>query len=216
MSTPEPVTLPDQAPPAEPAPPAAPGSVPGHVETVPHPLGEPSPGADAHPINPRTGEPTRPWAIWAAAGCFLLAGGVTGVAIAWVYWDAIDRFAEASWLMGQWPTEPGSGWRVLMAIAVTLVAIAVAGVASVVGYHAWAGYHWTRIGGLVAGATASLSLLLNQLAWGTIPLSVLGAGLLWLPAAGRFFAAWHARRHPAPSFAPPTEAVIYGPVPRLR
>lgn len=213
MSTPEPATLPERALPREPSPPAE--ATGAEVAATSPSEVVPSPPA-TYPNDPRTGEPKRPWVIWASAASFFLATGVIGVAIAWVYWDAVNRFAEASWLMGQWPTEPGSGWRVLLAIAVTLVAITVGGVASVVGYYGWAGYQWTRVGGLVAVALACLSLLLNQVAWAAIPLCVLGAGLLWLPAAGRFFAAWHARRHPAPTFAPPIGSVAYGPVPRFR
>lgn len=213
MSTPEPATLPERALPLESVPSAE--TIGAEVAAITPSEVEPPPLA-AYPINPRTGEPTRPWAVWASAIAFFLATGVIGVAIAWVYWDAVSRFAEASWLMGQWPTEPGSVWRVLLAIAVTLVAITVGGVASVVGYHGWVGYRWTRLGGLVAVALACLSLLLNQVAWAAIPLCVLGAGLLWLPAAGRFFAACHARRHPAPTFAAPIGSVTYGPAPRFR
>lgn len=182
------------------------------------------PPTQPHPIDPRTGEPRPPWAVRCAATALFLSAAVTGVAVLLVYWVAagpelgveLDRFGEASVLMGLWHTQPGSVWRVLLAIAVTVVAIVVAGVTSVVGYYSYAGYRWTRLGGLVAFGVSCLALLLNQLAWAALPLAALGAGLLWLPSTDRYFAAWHARRHPEPVYAPPVAAVHYGPLPRYR
>lgn len=168
------------------------------------------------PVDPRTGEPRRGWAVRLSALAFFLAAGATGVSIFWVYWDAVLRFAEASWLMGRFATEPGSLGRVLLAIAVTAIAIVVAGVTSVVGYYAYCGYSWTRVGGLVAVAVSCLALLLNPVAWAAPPLAAVGAGLLWLPPVSRFFASWQAVRHPEPVYAPPVSSVQYGPLPRFR
>lgn len=170
----------------------------------------------AHPVNPRTGEPARPWAVTVASIAFFAAAAAAGVSVLWVYWDAVDRFAQASWLMGQWETEPGSGWRVLLAVAVTLAAILVAAATSVVGYYAALGHRWTRIGGLVALVVSTLALLLNQAAWAAIPLAALGAGLLWLPVNRRYCEAWTRRRRPEPVYAPPVGDVFYGPLPRYR
>ena len=89
--------------------------------------------------------------------------------------------------------------------------------AVITGYYAWHGYGWTPRAGLVAVAVALLALMINPLAsWGIAPIAV-GAGLLWLPASGAFFARWHARRHPAPVSVPDEPAdVYYGPLPRYR
>lgn len=167
------------------------------------------------PDNPRTGEPRRPGVIIIATVLCWLAVAVTGVALLWVYWDAVSRFAQASWLMGQVVTAPGSLERILLSVAVTVIAL-VAGIGNaIVGYYAWTGYRWTRIAGLISAALTCGVLALNPPAWPAVPLAVAGAGLLWLPRAGAYFTAWQARRHPEQVFAPPTVGVVYGPVPRF-
>jgi len=168
------------------------------------------------PINPRTGEPRRPIAIVVATVLCWLAIAITAASVGWVYWDAISHFAQASWLMGQFVTEPGSLERVLLAVAVTAVAIIIGTANAIVGYYAFTGYRWTRIAGLMSAALTCGALVLNQLGWYAIPAAVLGAALLWLPPAKRFFIAWTARRHPHEVFAPPAVDVVYGPLPRYR
>lgn len=207
----EPVTAPTAPPPAA-----------GEEVAVPEPLPpiatlEPPPQLVVGvPDNPRTGEPRRPLAVALATALCWLAVAATGVSVLWVYWDAIFRFAQASWLMGQFQTAPGSLERVLLAIAVTVVALVIGTANAIVGYYAWTGYRWTRIAGLISAALTFGVLVLNQAGWLAIPFALIGAGLLWLPPAGAFFAAWRARRHPEQVFAPPTVGVEYGPLPRFR
>ena len=179
-------------------------------------LSPPPPVIIGVPINPRTGEPRRPIVVAVATVLCWLAVAVTGAAVLLVYWDAISHFAAASWLMGQFVTEPGSLARVLLALAVTVIAILVGTANAIVGYYAWTGYRWTRIAGLISAALTCGVLVLNQLAWFAVPAAVVGSALLWLPPAGAFFTAWRARRHPDQQFAPPTVDVIYGPLPRFR
>jgi hypothetical protein len=168
------------------------------------------------PIDPRTGEPRRPVAIiLATVGCWL-AVAITAASLLWVYWDAISQFSRASWLMAQFVTEPGSLERVLLAVAVTVVAIIIGTMNAIVGYYALTGYRWTRIAGLISATLTFGALVLNQLGWYAIPAAVVGAGLLWLPPSKKFFTAWTARRHPEQVFAPPTVDVVYGPLPRYR
>lgn len=168
--------------------------------------------------DPRTGEPRRPIAIVAATVACWLAVAVTGGSLLWIYWNAVPiaGFADASWLMGQFPAEPGSIGRVLLAVAVTAIALIIGTANAIVGYYAWVGYRWTRIAGLISAALTVGAVTLNQPAWAAIPLALAGAGLLWLPPANRFFRAWQARRHPQPVFAPPISDVYYGPLPRYR
>lgn len=168
-------------------------------------------------LDPRTGEPRRPVAVTATA--VLLHAGVILVmaGLLQAFWLSTDTFEQAAWLNGVVPTEPGALLRVLMVTALAAIAmlIAVAGVAA--GHYAWHGYGWTRRAGLVALAVSLLALMINPLAsWGIAPIAV-GAGLLWLPASGAFFARWHARRHPVPALAAEVASdVYYGSLPRYR
>lgn len=168
--------------------------------------------------DPRTGEPRRPVAVRIATVACWLAVAVIGVSLLWIYWDSVppENFAGASWLMGQFPSAPGSLERVLLAVAVTTIGLIIATTNAIVGYYAWTGYRWTRIAGLISAGLSFGALVLNPVAWAAIPLAVVGAGLLWLPIAGRFFTAWQARRHPAQVFSPPVTDVYYGPLPRYR
>lgn len=181
-------------------------------------------------MNDRTGQPVRPWTIWVSAA--LMFGAAITVAIGlllamWVMaspwvevgedqWSKVDKFNEATWLTAQFPSEPASTWRVFFAIVCCLIAVIVAGVASVIGYYAFAGYRWTRIGALVAFGVSLLALLLSPTAAISIGFVALGAVPLWLPATTRFFARWHVIRHPQIAYAEPIERVFYGPLPRYR
>jgi hypothetical protein len=170
------------------------------------------------PDDPRTGEPRVPWVVRTAAVLsFVAVATITG-SLLLVYWDAVpkDTFGRASWLMGQFVTEPGSLGRVLLAVAVTAIALLIAIPLAITGYYAWAGYRWSRVCGVIGAVASFGALTLNVPAWATIPPAVLAAVLLWLPGASRYFSAWRARRHPEVAFAPPTTDVFYGPLPRYR
>lgn len=177
----------------------------------------PDPGAErAVPLSPRTQEPTRLASIWIAAVASYLAVAVVGAATLWVYWDAVDRFAQASWLTGQFETEPGSLGRVLLAVAVTAITLVVGTLSAITAYYAYDGRRWTRWFGLVAFGASLLALMLNPLAWAVPVLAGLAAGALWLPPSGRYFTAWQAVRRDDPVFSQPPEQVAYGPLPRYR
>lgn len=205
--------------------PAAPSQSPDGALAEQEPAGIPAiatwsaPDPDAgRPVrlSPRTGEPTRLWSIWVATVASYLAVAVVGVATLRVYWDAVARFAEASWLMGQFETEPGSLGRVLLAVAVTAIALVVGTLSAITGYYAYDGRRWTRWFGLVAFGASLLALMLNPVAWAVPVLAALAAGALWLPPTTRYFAAWEAFRRHDPVFSPPPEQVYYGPLPRYR
>ncbi len=170
------------------------------------------------PDDPRTGEPRRPRTVVLASVLSFLAVANVTAGLLKVYWDAVpkENFANASWLMGQFVTEPGSLGRVLLAVAVTVIALAIAVPLAVTGYYAWTGYRWTRISGLIGAVLSFGALTLNVYAWPAIAWAVAGAVLLWTPPASRYFLAWQARRHPEQVFAPPTTNVYYGPLPRYR
>ncbi|MGC3994596.1 MAG: hypothetical protein QM779_10885 [Propionicimonas sp.] len=170
------------------------------------------------PDDPRTGEPRIPWTVRVASAlCYVGVANVVG-ALLWVYWSAVPKegFADASWLMGQFVTEPGSLGRVLLAVAVTVITLLIAVPVAITGYYAWTGYRWTRISALVGAALSFGALTLNVYAWPTILWTAAAAVLLWTPPTARYFVAWWARRHPEQHFAPPTTNVYYGPLPRYR
>ena len=168
------------------------------------------------PDDPRTGEPLRPRTVQAATVLCWLAVAITGAAVAWIYWDAVANFANASWLMGQFVTAPGSLERVLLSVAVTVIGLAIGASNAIVGYYAWAGYAWTRFAGLISATVTVAAIVLNPLAWAAIPAAAIGAALLWLPPARRFFTTWRGRRHPEQVLAAPVVDVVYGPLPRYR
>lgn len=177
----------------------------------------PGPATDGQvPLSARTGEPTRIATIWVATIASYLAAAVTGAATLWVYWDAVNRFHEASWLMAQFETEPGSLARVLLSVAVTAIALVIGTATAITGYYAYDGRRWTRWSALVAFAVSLLAFLLIPLAWAAPGLTAIAAVALWLPPSARFFAAWQAFRRHDPVFSQPPSEVVYGPLPRYR
>lgn len=172
-----------------------------------------SPRAHVHPL---TGEPRRPWTIRLATITNWVAVAAVASSLLGAYWIAIQDFAAAAWLTGLFPTEPGSTERVLLVIAVTLIVVVIAVGNVITGFYAWMGYRWSRISGLIAATLSFAALTLTQIAWVAIPLSVVGAALLWLPASSGFFLRWQALRHPEIDWATPPEAVEYGPLSRYR
>lgn len=172
--------------------------------------------ASALPINPRTGQPRRPVAVWVASVSCLLAVGFSIAGLLWTYASEIGGFTTAAWLYGRFGEAPDILTQVLLTVAATAAALVAAASCAITGYYAACGYGWTRISGIVSAVASFLVLLLNPLAWAAVPLALLGAGLLWLPSVRAFFDAWDARRHPRPDFAPPIEHVAYGPLPRYR
>lgn len=188
------------------------------------------------PLSSRTGEPTRVWTVWLASVASYLAVGVLAVAVVMIYWRAAvigsltfdqasgewhyqfdaSRFTEASWLMAQFETDPGSLERVLLAVAVTVIVLLIAIACAITGYYAYDGRRWTRWSALIALALSGMALMLNPVAIAAIGLAAVAAGALWLPPSGRYFAAWQAVRHRQPVFSEPLEQVHYGPLPRYR
>ncbi|WP_232549854.1 hypothetical protein [Propioniciclava soli] len=166
--------------------------------------------------DPRTGEPRRPWSIYGAAALLYLGVAVVFAGLLWAFWQSIDTFAEAAWLHRVTPTEPGSLIRVAMVSGEFVVALVIGAAGIIAAHHAWWGYRWARIAGLIAVALSCAALIINPLASAGIAFAVLGAILLWLPPSRAFFARWHLRRHPGPPVATITDDVYYGPLPRYR
>ena len=170
----------------------------------------------ASPLDPRTGEPRRPWLVWVASGLFFAGVGVVVVALLLAMWNSVDRFAEAAWLNQVVPTELGDPLRVALALGVWSSALVIGAAASITGYYSWAGFRWTRWSGLITVALGGASFLMNTLApWCLVPLT-LGAGCLWTPPVIRFFLEWQAVSHPVRRFPSVADHVRYGPLPRYR
>lgn len=167
-------------------------------------------------VHPVTGEPRRPWSIWAAVAASYagVATVVVGVLVAFFHSKDVTQFAGAAWINGIVTTEPGSLIRVAMVTGLFAVMLLISAGAVIAGYYAWCGYSWTRRASLVAVGVSLLSLLGNLwMALCIAPLAV-AAGMIWLPKSRAFFAAWHARRHPAQRTPVGEHEVFYGPLPR--
>lgn len=188
------------------------------------------------PMSRRTGEPTRVWTIWVASVASYAAIAVLAAALMMIYWRAAvigsltfdeatnewtyqfdaSQFTQASWLMAQFETEPGSLERVLLSVAVTVIVLLIGIACGITGYYAYDGRRWTRWSALIALVLSAMALMLNPVATVAIGLAALTAAAVWLPPSSRYFAAWKAARHHEPVFSEPPEQIHYGPLPRYR
>jgi len=207
MDQPQPSTVPVESAPVTESAPSAPGSIEAWLpETQPQTVTV---------LNPRTGEPQRPWIITIATATSLVSVAVQVAALLWTYWNAVESYNSAAWLFAQF-AELSTLARGGLVAAVTATTLIAAAAASITGFYAWWGYSWTRISGIVSATASLLVLLLNPVGWAAIPLALVSAGLLWFPSAAAFFQAWQHHRHPDPAFRPPLDAVWYGPLPKYR
>ncbi len=173
-------------------------------------------GVAAYPVSPRTGEPVRPVPLGIAVGLLVAGGVVSSAGLVKVLWDCatVTGYHTAARVL-EWTTpKPVSFLTIVMVITIGAIGAAVATAAGAIAYNAWNGRGWTRIGGPVAVAISALTILLNPLAMvAMIPVAV-GAGLLWLPQVGRYFAVWRLIRTSPLIRRGWAENVVYGTLPR--
>ena len=167
-------------------------------------------------VDPRTGEPPRPWQLWASVALLHLGAVLALAGLLWAMWTSIDHFAEAAWLHRVVPTELGDLSRVALVTGTTAIALVVAAAAAIAAYYAWWGYGWTRWAGILAACLSPLTLMMNPLAMVAMAPVMTGAALLWLPPIRRFAAHWQVVRHPEAQPLALAGDVYYGPLPRYR
>ena len=173
-------------------------------------------GVAGYPVSPRTGEPARPVPLGIAVGLLIAGAAVSSAGLVKVLWDcaSVTRYHTAARVLEWTKPDPVSFLTIVMVITIGAIGAAVATAAGSIAYNAWNGRGWTRIGGLVALAVSALTILLNPLAMvAMIPVAI-GAGLLWLPQVGRYFAVWRAIRTSPLIRRGWAENVVYGTLPR--
>ena len=173
-------------------------------------------GVAGYPVSPRTGEPARPVPLGISVGLLIAGALVSSAGLVKVLWDAasVTRYHTAARVLEWTKPNPVSFLTIVMVITIGAIGAAVATAAGTIAYNAWHGRSWTRIGGLVALVLSALTILLNPLAMvAMIPIAV-GAGLLWLPQVGRYFAVWRAIRTNPLIRRGWAENVVYGTLPR--
>lgn len=173
----------------------------------------PAPDVRVHPV---TGEPRRPWSIWASVSLAYLAVAVVTGGMLVAFWQSktVQTFAQATWLNGVVETEPGSLVRIAMVTALFAVSLAVGAGAIIVGYYGWKGYGWARVAGFVALGVGLLTLIGNGWMIASLFPLALAVAALWLPVSRAYCDAWHVRRHPVVVALPDQGPIHYGPLPR--
>lgn len=173
-------------------------------------------GVEGYPVSPRTGEPARPVPLGIAVGLLIAGGVVSSAGLVKVLWDCatVTGYHTAARVLEWTKPNPVSFLTIVMVLTIGAIGAAVATAAGTIAYNAWNGRRWTRIGGLVALAISALTILLNPLAMVAMIPVALGAGLLWLPQVGRYFAVWRAIRTSPLIRRGWAENVVYGTLPR--
>ncbi len=192
---------------------AAPGSEIATLPPQPYSI-----GTTGYPISSRTGEPRRPVVLGVACGLLYAASVTAAVGLVTVLWDAasVIRFHTSARLIDWIRPEIVSFTTVMLVLAVGVIGALTVATPSVVAYNAWNGQRWARVAGLVMVAVMLLTILLNAWTMWAIAPAVAGAALLWLPAYGRYAAAWTAIRTAPPPGPMSAAFVFYGPLPRYQ
>lgn len=174
------------------------------------------PGVSSYPVSPRTGEPARPVFLGVAVGLLLAGAAVAAAGLVKVLWDAatVTRYHTAARVLEWTKPNPVSFLTIVMVLTIGAIGAAVVTAAAAIAYNAWNGRTWTRIGGIVAFAVSLLTILLNPLAMVAMAPIAVGAGMLWLPQVGSYFAVWRLIRVSPQIRHGWAENVTYGPLPR--
>jgi hypothetical protein len=176
------------------------------------------PAVGVFPVSARTGEPQRPVLLAVSAGLLVAGAVVSSVGLVKVLWDAatVTGYHTAARVLEWTKPNPVSFLTIVMVLTIGAIGAAVAAAAGAIAFNAWNGRRWTRIGGIVAFALSGLTYLLNNVAMvAMIPIAI-GAGLLWIPEIGRYFAAWGVIRTAPVMRRGWAQNVIYGILPRYR
>jgi uncharacterized membrane protein HdeD (DUF308 family) len=176
------------------------------------------PAVGAYPVSTRTGEPVRPVVLGISCGLLVAGAVVSSIGLVKVLWDAatVTGYHTAARVLEWTKPQPVSFLTIVMVITIGAIGAAVATSAGTIAYNAWNGRRWTRIGGIVAFALSGLTYLLNPLAMvAMIPVAI-GAALLWLPEATRYFRAWGTIRTAPVVHRGWAVNVMYGILPRYR
>jgi len=166
-------------------------------------------------------------AFWVLLLAALAEGGTIGL----TWWRAIhmDSFPTAARLIAWAHPNPGSVASILIAVATMLTGLLLIAAPLVAGYLAWVGRSaatWWAVGALVLTAATFvitppsagahwLTPTWPNIGWLAVPLTLIGAALLWLPQARRTFADWVSFRAPAAPGDNPTN-IVYGRLEQFR
>lgn len=169
------------------------------------------------PISESTGQPRR-GKVMVVGMLFLYAAAVNAaVAYAKVWWDTIhvENWPHSARLLEMVHVRPGSWQSIVWVTVLGLMAAAMVAAPAIAGFNAWNGHRWSRIAACVAIAFAGLGYFSNHLAWVGVPLSIIGAIILFTRPVTRYFNHWAAFREG--ELLHPTEwgEVVYGPVRRF-
>ena len=187
--------------------------VPEEILTLP-PLDEFTP---AIPISGSTGQPRR-GKVMVVGMAFLYAAAMSAAAsLALAWWDTIHvaTWPHAIRLFALADVRAGSWQSVLLVVAMGLIGAAMVTVPAIAGFNAWNGYRWSRIAGIVAVVVSGLAWFLNPIAWIGLPLSLVGAAILWTRPVTRYYGHWEQFRGGEPRRPVEHTHVVYGPLPRF-
>lgn len=169
------------------------------------------------PISPNTGQPPR-HPVMVLANVFLYgAAGASAASLAKAWWDAIHMptFPTAAHLIELINPRPGSPASIIAVVLMTAIGVIMVATPAITAFNSWNGHWWSRIAALISIAVAGLAWFMNPIGYLALPLSTLGAILLWLPPVGRYFEQWRLFRTPERPPAPPITDVRYGSLARF-
>ncbi|MDU7361470.1 MAG: hypothetical protein E7L00_09735 [Propionibacteriaceae bacterium] len=170
-------------------------------------------------LSPRTGEPRRPAVLVVASVLMYLAVAVVAWSYGWHWYRTAypETYLISAHLTGWVEPEPGKWFSLFLEFVYAGLTALAGGAAGVVGFQAWNGHRWSRIGAGVAAVLAGIvAVLMNLYALIAVGLVVAGGVLFLLPPVTRYFREWRRVRSHEPSRYSRPERIFYGRLPRFR
>lgn len=159
-------------------------------------------------LDPATDEPRRSPLVRVAFAVLLLAAAAAAVGLALAWWRAIHMatFPTAIRLIVWTQPEPGYPLSLIVATAMVVIGVVLVAAPTLAGYLAWVGRPAARWWVLGALALTPATLVITPQSWDVawanvgwlaVPIIIVGAVLLWLPATRARLDDWQAFRQPA-------------------
>lgn len=168
-------------------------------------------------ISPNTGQPRRHILVVLAVLAGYFAAAATAVMYGLHWWQAVhmETYPNSANLLQWVKPDPGKWLSLTLEAVLAAVAALMAAAPAVIGFNAWNGHRWSRVGSVIALAlTVGGAVLFSNWGWIAVGFTAVLTILVWLPGVKNYFHQWELFRAGPPKRPVDHGKIQYGPLPR--